>query len=342
MPESRSAIFRAPINIAVLKYWGKKDVHLNIPLNDSISVTLEGDDIGTQTEVIVNDSSQDDISVFINDKDYTMSVTPKLLKILNEIRAIKCDKGKYKVEVRSTNFSPTASGLASSASGYAALTACLMKIFEVPYELESCLARLGSGSACRSMLGSFVHWEKGGLHERGHDSKAVQIADEHFWPELKCIIYRLDDEEKKVSSTEGMKRSVETSQLLNIRISEDSMRRKVEELKEAILNRDFEKFGELTMRDSNQIHAICLDTYPPLFYLNKQSLDVIEFIHSLNVRYGKVVSAYTFDAGPHPVIFTTTDIWNTLEQEFLDIAKSIGAKLIFCNLGGAPKPARFN
>ena len=76
-------------------------------------------------------------------------------------------------------------------------------------------------------------------------------------------------------------------------------------IEEAFLAHDFPTFGQLTMADSNQFHATCLDTYPPIAYLNDVSHDVIRVVHEYNEQKGEVVAAYTFDAGPNAVIYTT-------------------------------------
>lgn len=202
--------------------------------------------------------------------------------------------------IKSNNNFPTAAGLASSAAGYACLVSALASFYDInDKKTLSILARQGSGSACRSIYGGFVEWQAG---TNSHTSFAEQIVDETHWPELRVIILVLNDMAKEVPSTSGMKRTVETSQLLKYR-AEKIVPARCQEMKEAILDKNFHLFAELTMMDSNQFHAVCLDTYPPIFYLNQASKAVISFTHEYNNYYGSNKLAYTFDAGPNACLF---------------------------------------
>lgn len=217
----------------------------------------------------------------------------------------KEDWPKYRIRVSSINTFPTAAGLASSAAGYACLVFALAQLFgaKETYQGElTAIARQGSGSACRSLYGGLVRWEKG-TRADGKDSIALQIADEHHWPEMRTLIMVVSDAKKDTSSTSGMVNSVRTSPLLRYR-AESVVPGRVSELEAAFLARDFDKFGELTMKDSNQFHATCLDTFPPIFYMNDISRQIIRLIHAYNAYYGAIRAAYTFDAGPNAVIYT--------------------------------------
>lgn len=207
----------------------------------------------------------------------------------------------YKVHVCSENNFPTAAGLASSASGLAALVYTLAQLYELQISTSdlSRIARQGSGSACRSLFGGFVAWEMGSAAD-GSDSKAVQIAPETHWPELEALVCVVSDAKKGTSSTEGMQHTVETSELMQARIS-TVVPQRMASIKQAILDRDFATFAEITMRDSNQFHAVCLDTYPPISYLNDTSRAIMRVIHEYN-KDG-IKAAYTYDAGPNAVIY---------------------------------------
>lgn len=211
----------------------------------------------------------------------------------------------YPVHVCSENNFPTAAGLASSASGLAALVYTLSQLFELTISTSevSRIARQGSGSACRSLFGGFVAWEMG-QKEDGSDSLAVQIAPETHWPELEALICVVSDAKKGTSSTAGMQSTIKTSPLMNERINQVVPAR-MEGMTKAILDKDFQSFAELTMRDSNQFHAVCLDTYPPIFYLNDTSRAIMQLIHEYNATSedGKLKAAYTYDAGPNAVIY---------------------------------------
>jgi len=165
----------------------------------------------------------------------------------------------------------------------------------------SAIARLGSGSACRSVFGGFVKWEMG-LKSDGSDSIAVQVATENHWSDMEILILVVNAEKKGISSTSGMQTSVKTSPLLEYRASHVVPER-LKQFEKSIQEKDFQTFGELTMKDSNQFHAICLDTYPPIFYLNDTSRNIIQVITRYNQASGHIKAAYTFDAGPNAVIY---------------------------------------
>ncbi|KAL1007321.1 hypothetical protein UPYG_G00084960 [Umbra pygmaea] len=166
----------------------------------------------------------------------------------------------------------------------------------------SAVARQGSGSACRSMYGGFVQWNMG-KREDGKDSVAQQVAAESHWPELRVLVLVVSAERKPVGSTSGMQTSVETSSLLQHR-ADSVVPARLKEMIDAVHRRDFAAFADLTMKDSNQFHATCLDTHPPIFYLNDVSRLIINLVHRYNHHYQETRVAYTFDAGPNAVIFT--------------------------------------
>ncbi|CAK6954917.1 diphosphomevalonate decarboxylase [Scomber scombrus] len=301
----------APVNIAVIKYWGKRNEELILPINSSLSVTLHQDQLKTTTSVATSRSFQED-RIWLNGKEEDIS-HPRLQSCLREIRRLarkrrnNVDPGldstglSHKVHICSVNNFPTAAGLASSAAGFACLVYTLARVFGVEGEL-SVIARQGSGSACRSMYGGFVQWIMG-QQSGGKDSLAQQVEPETHWPELRILVLVASAERKHVGSTSGMQTSVQTSCLLKHR-AESVVPGRMEEMNEAVRRRDFTAFAELTMKDSNQFHATCLDTYPPIFYLNSVSHQVIHLVHRYNQHYGETRVAYTFDAGPNAVIFT--------------------------------------
>ena len=141
-----------------------------------------------------------------------------------------------------------------------------------------------------------------GSEEDGSDSLAEQVADLSHWPEMRAAILVVSAAKKGVSSTAGMQSTVVTSELFKHR-AENVVPGRMERMKNAIHKKDFTTFADLTMKDSNQFHAVCLDTSPPIFYLNDTSRGIIRLVEELNRVAGKVVAAYTFDAGPNAVIY---------------------------------------
>ncbi|RUS18237.1 diphosphomevalonate decarboxylase [Endogone sp. FLAS-F59071] len=306
----------------VIKYWGKRDKALILPTNDSLSVTLSQDILHSKTTIATSRVFTHD-RLWLNGKEEDITKNKRMHNCFRETRILRKQfedeaaaagtplepLSTYPVHVCSENNFPTAAGLASSASGLAALVFTLAQLFDLPISMSdlSRIARQGSGSACRSLFGGFVAWEAG-TRDDGADSLAVQIAPETHWPELQALICVVSDAKKGTSSTEGMQTTVETSPLLQQRIREVVPER-MRDMKKAILERDFQTFGEITMRDSNQFHAVCLDTYPPIFYLNDVSRAIIRLVHEYNATSpdGRLKAAYTYDAGPNAVIYAPRD-----------------------------------
>jgi len=306
----------------VIKYWGKANVKLNTPMNSSASLTLDQSDLHTITTVAAarEYAAQGD-RMWLNGEEITINgrgqaclrevrklAQDRVDPATGEVLVKKVDWGLYAVRASSVNTFPTGAGLASSAAGLACFVAALAQLYcaqeEYPGQLTA-IARQGSGSASRSLYGGLVRWNKG---ERADatDSIAVQIADENYWPEIRAVILVVSDKEKDTSSTSGMETSRLTSLLLAHRAKE-IVHVRLAEIEAAYLAKDFETFGRITMQDSNQFHAVCLDTYPPIFYLNDTSRIIIRLVHALNSVLGGIRAAYTFDAGPNAVIYTTEE-----------------------------------
>lgn len=213
------------------------------------------------------------------------------------------------LHICSENNFPTAAGLASSASGFAALVATLSALYSLQPTLSasdlSRFARQGSGSACRSLFGGFVAWQSG-TDPSGSDSLAIEVAPREHWPSLQALICVVSDAKKGTPSTAGMQRTVATSPLLQHRI-EKVVPQRMEAMRQAIKAHDFDSFAALTMADSNNFHACALDTSPPIFYMNDTSRAIVQLIEELNraseeAGQGKKV-AYTYDAGPNAVLY---------------------------------------
>ncbi|XP_057258214.1 diphosphomevalonate decarboxylase, partial [Pezoporus wallicus] len=214
----------APVNIAVIKYWGKRDNDLILPINSSLSVTLHQDQLKTTTTAAASRDFTED-RLWLNGEEADVG-HPRLQACLREVRRLARKRRgsstvdtaalslSYKVHIATENNFPTAAGLASSAAGYACLVSTLARLYGVEGELSE-VARRGSGSACRSMLGGFVQWQRGERPD-GRDSIAQQVAPETHWPELRVLILVVSGEKKQVGSTAGMQTSVDTSRLLKV------------------------------------------------------------------------------------------------------------------------------
>ncbi|KAF2441466.1 diphosphomevalonate decarboxylase [Karstenula rhodostoma CBS 690.94] len=302
----------APVNIAVIKYWGKRDPKLNLPTNSSLSVTLSQADLRTHTTASCSASYPKEDTLLLNGTPQDVSGA-RTQACFRELRALRTqlegsDSSVPKLatlplKIVSENNFPTAAGLASSAAGFAALVRAIANLYKLPSSPTdlSRIARQGSGSACRSLFGGYVGWEQGSASD-GSDSVAFQVAPASHWPTMRAVILVVSAAKKGVSSTTGMQTTVATSSLFASRASE-TVPRRMAEMQKAIQEKDFEAFGKVTMMDSNSFHATCLDTYPPIFYLNDVSRAAIKVVESINAAAGRIVAAYTFDAGPNAVVY---------------------------------------
>lgn len=304
----------APVNIAVVKYWGKRDAKLNLPTNSSLSVTLAQSDLRTLTTASCSSdrpAAQGD-SLVLNGEESDVSGA-RTQACFRELRARRqaleaADSSlpklsTFALRILTENNFPTAAGLASSAAGFAALVRAIADLYQLPdspAELSK-IARQGSGSACRSLFGGYVAWREGTAAD-GSDSLADQVAPASHWPEMRAIVLVASAMKKGVSSTSGMQQTVATSSLFKQRVAE-VVPANMKTMEKAIQDRDFAAFAEVTMRDSNSFHATCADTYPPIFYMNDTSKAAIRAVEAINAAAGRTVAAYTFDAGPNAVVY---------------------------------------
>jgi diphosphomevalonate decarboxylase len=300
----------APTNIAILKYWGKINETYHIPTKSSLSFTveklcsttsLEASKGGMRIKFKLNGRSAREKEI-----DYVRSYLEALSRALPFIK-------KYDYRIESENNFPTAAGFASSASGFAALLTALAGELDEFSDLRedekklSALARLGSGSAARSIpkVGGFVKWDRGSGEDWEKDpvysSYAYSLFGPGHWPELRIIYATVESGEKKIRSVDGMAESVKTNPLYQAWVSHEESLLK-NEMIDAVGKKDFEGLARMIMQASDSFHGICLGTYPPIHYLKSKSLQIIDSVHELNRE--KVKAAYTFDAGPNPVIIT--------------------------------------
>ncbi|GAX25082.1 diphosphomevalonate decarboxylase [Fistulifera solaris] len=307
----------APTNIAVIKYWGKADTHYNTPINSSLSVTLDQTELRAITTIAVSKQFTKDRFWLNGVEEDELLHSPRFRACIEGVQKLAQDhydaqgnliysKEDWKhlhLHISSYNTFPTAAGLASSAAGYAALVAALCQLYHAvetfPGEFST-IARQGSGSACRSMYGGIVAWRQGTPKQEWRDSKAEPVLED--WPQLRALLLVVSDSKKDTSSTTGMQTSVQTSMLLQYR-AQHIVPARLQAMEQACHARDFGTFAQLTMQDSNQFHATCLDTYPPIFYMNDISRQIVRIVTVYNSWAGELRAAYTFDAGPNAVIY---------------------------------------
>jgi len=315
-------------NMPFVKYWGKRNEALILPMNSNISATFDSS-LATRTTVLFSESLKAD-ELWINGKQFPPESLDKAVPQLNIIRELAGIKMFAKIY--SISKVPVAAGLSSSSAGLCALALASSSALglKLPAEELSIICRRGSGSSCRSIYGGFVEWVRGDKTD-GSDSYGVQIADEKHWPELMMLAVSIEEAEKKVKSRAGMKQTVLTSTLYQKRLQD--IGNILDSVRNAIRNKNFQSLAELTMKESNNLHAVCMDTWPPILYLNDNSRTVINAIHDFNE--GGLRAAYTFDAGPNPYIITEEKNLKPV----LELLKKMGfIKHIFVSrVGGNPK-----
>lgn len=276
----------APSNIALSKYWGKRDKALNLPMNSSVSISLR--DWGSTTHVAPSNDARD--AVWLNDEPLDLA-TPFAAKVI--AFADRFRRGtNAPLHIKTHNTIPTAAGLASSASGFAALTKALCGAFglHISEAAQSQLARVGSGSASRSLWHGFVRWDKGSAAD-GADSFARPLHQ--VWQEFRIAIVPVDTGPKARSSRDGMNHTLASSPLSAA--WPDRAEADCAVIEGAIKERDFKSLGETVEANALAMHATMLAARPALSYLKPATWQVLETLWQARAEG---LSAYaTMDAG---------------------------------------------
>ena len=281
-----TAVARAHSNIALVKYWGKRDAALNTPAVGSISVTLDA--LHTDTRVTFRSDLADD-ELWLDGGRGDATRVSRVLDLVRE----RAGHGQRAI-VSSTNNFPTGAGLASSASGFAALVMAAAGaggLALTDREL-SILARHGSGSAARSIFGGFAEMHAG-IATDGSDSFAEQLLSPADWP-LSVAVAITERGQKSINSTVGMVGSAATSPFYSAWL--DSAGEDLVEMRAAIAARDFARLGELSEYNCLKLHALMLSTRPALIYWNAATVAAMHAVRGL--RDQGVAAYFTIDAGP--------------------------------------------
>lgn len=287
--EPISAAAQARANIALVKYWGKRDTALNLPAAGSLSITLDA--LSTRTQVTFDPAlAADSLSLDGARDDPARQRASHLLDLVRQLAG-----SRWRARIETRNDFPTAAGLASSASGFAALVMAAGKALGLPPDrrLLSTLARQGSGSAARSLFGGFATMHAGTL-EDGSDAYAEPLLPAGAWP-LKVVIAITTSKAKAVGSGAGMERSRLTSPFHGEWI--DSGSRDLAAARAAVEERDFEALAAVSEHSCLKMHAVMLSSRPPLIYWTAATVACIERIRELRRRRGCRVF-FTIDAGP--------------------------------------------
>ncbi len=313
----------AHANIALVKYWGKRDAALNLPDVGSISITLER--LSTVTEVFFSKALTQD-KLIMNNKEAGKKEVERISKFLNLLR--KAASIPLFAKVVSENNFPTSAGLASSASAFAALSLAAADAAGLSYDKRnlSILARRGSGSAARSVYGGFVVMNRG-EKEDGSDAYAEQIADQHYW-DIRVLIVVTSTEAKKIGSTDGMILSKTTSPYYKSWVESSVI--DLREMRAAIAVKDFEKVAEISEHSCLKMHALAMSCNPGLIYWNPTTVKLVHEVKSLRAQGLPVF--FSIDAGPQVKIFTMPDYVEKIKNHIEGITGI--KKIISTKIGG--------
>jgi diphosphomevalonate decarboxylase len=286
-------------NKALVIYWGNENDTLRIPTRSSLSITLQG--INHPLDYIVSlrtiQSSERD-RVIIDGIEDKGEVHSHFVHHLNAMR--RCTGFKEKVEVSTRKSFPVGSGLAGSAASASALAEAFAGLIDKTADtrLKSIMARLGSGSASRSVYGGFVMWQKGNSTD---SSYAKQLFSENHW-DIRNVIALVSSNPKKVRSIEGMKLSKKTcpERLYSDFVSVSNQH--IEQITTALSVRDITKLGALYEKENYLFREICLKTTPPLDYWTNATHAILDKV--ANLRNDGILAYAGTDAGPNVHIFT--------------------------------------
>lgn len=275
----------APSNIALCKYWGKRDEHLNLPATSSLSISLGSKgshcairECGEKEVVTVNQQRLPDGHEF----------SSKLSSYLDLFRP--SPNSYYAIDF---DFNiPVSAGVASSACSFASLIMALDDLYQWHLEKSSLsiLSRLGSGSACRSLWQGFVKWQQGVL-EDGMDSHGYPLHQK--WENLCVGLCIFSSAKKPLSSREAMIRTADTS--VFYKVWPQQVIKDLRLIEEAIERQDFEQLGSISEANAMALHALMMNSFPPILYSLPETIEAIH--RAFDLRKAGHAVYFTQDAG---------------------------------------------
>jgi diphosphomevalonate decarboxylase len=308
----------APANIAFIKYWGARDLDEALPMNPSISMTLE--QCVTQCTVEALDGENDEVWISEPDGGFGSpepEFARRMIRHLDRIRQWAQREERFRVATRN-NF-PGAAGLASSASGFAALTLATAGALgkgETPIEELSRLARRsGSGSAARSVLGGYVEWPADLVQGPGAEeqSYSVQLAEAIDW-ELRDVIAVVEIGPKVVSSRDGHQRA-HTSPYYTKR--QELVPARLDRVRHAIAEADLSVLGPVIEEEAIDLHLIAMSSHPPIFYWSPGTVAVLRAVREL--RQEGLQAFATMDAGANVHVICDADSEDDIAERLEDL-----------------------
>lgn len=301
-------------NIALVKYWGKNPDDQWLPITPSVSATLDT----LTTTTTVRDASEDRVTLD--------GVEVHDAKIAHWLAQARTKYGLPSIAIATESNFPASSGLASSASGFAALAVAANEAFGLDLDFSALceLARMGSVSAGRSMLGGFVR-----LDPASNEQVVAQLHPRDHWP-LRMVVAVTDPTQKRISSTSGMARSASTSSYYSSWIVDTG--KDYRECIAALADRDFPRLSTIAESNCCKMHALMLSSKPPLLYWKSGTLAAIETVGKLQEDGLDVF--FTIDAGPQVKAFCSPEVADIVQEE-LQVTPGVD-HTINCGIGDGP------
>ena len=301
----------APTNIALIKYWGKRHNELNLPVTDSLSLTIAP--LGCQTTVnMLNKKTASEDELFINGQKKA-TTTPAYQRLKTFLDIIRPNNDYY-YQIKSKSDVPIAAGIASSACGFAALSKALNQHHQWNLNKSklSVLARLGSGSACRSLWNGFVQWQQGERTD-GLDSHGVALNIP--WPELNFGLWISSNHPKPIGSREGMRITQATSPLY--KQWPDRVKTDMQQAHKAIASKNFELLGQTLEDNAIAMHECMLKAQPSVNYCMPSTIKHRQAI--INARKAGLSIYFSQDAGPNLKCFFRSKDIEKIQQQFPEL-----------------------
>ena len=314
--KNASVTVSAAANIALIKYWGKVDLTNNQPATASLSIGLE--DLRTTTRIEYASGEADTFEA-----DLSEAAQSRVIKFLDRVREMYEITSHF--HIKTDNNFPTGTGLASSASGFAALILVLNGLcnLQLSKKVLSQIARLGSGSAARSVYGGFVEVVP------SDNAYALPVIPADDWP-LDVVVAITDESPKSLSSTEAMIRTATTSPLYNAWIKSHPEDMRV--AKQAIVDRDFQKLAEVSEHNCLKMHSTMMSSTPPIIYWLPATLAVMHHVREL--RDAGVGAFFTIDAGSQIKVICLSQHTDKINGDLAQIDGVV--RTIRTRVGGKP------
>lgn len=321
----RKVTIQSSTDIALVKYWGKKDELLRLPENGSVSMVLAGTDTVTTVE-FQSQLTEDEITIEGKKLPNSALEASRVVKQLERI----CKLAKMNVfaKVISKNTFPKATGLSSSGSGMSALTFAATKAagLDMTERELSILSRQASGTACRSSCGGFVEWKDGDTSETSYSETIFPAS---HW-DLRSVVAVVDEGMKKVSSTEGHK-TAQGSKFFSVR--QQGIKQKILDVKQAIAEKNFPVLGDLIERECLEFHSILLTSNPPLITWYPGTLQVMNEVQTL--REEGIEAYFTINTGFNIHVITVPEHEDVVAERIQNLPLVL--KVLKARVGEGPR-----